>query len=194
MAAVEKIRITKESNGITVRLRPKKSWLALCYLPIFLTAWTFGGIGVVKESLKGDERDYPIVLLWLVFWLVAEFLLIFAFLWNILGEEIVSIRGGVFTHKLAVWGFGSKKIFPADELFNIRPAGFSDDSSTYVDNRHWRKLGFADRAVVVDTKYATLYGFGIRLEESEAAALAKALEPYLPPVTYLMPVPTPDMR
>jgi hypothetical protein len=61
-----------------------------------------------------------------------------------------------------------------------------------MEDRDWSRMGLADGTVAVDTKYETLYRFGIRLEESESLALAKALEPYLPSARYLMTVPLPD--
>lgn len=192
MADVGRLRITKESDGITARIKPKKDWFALCFIPFFLTAWTFGGISVIAELLKGEEHN-PVFFLWLGFWVMVETSLIFALLWNVFGQEIVSIRRGLFTHKLAVGGIGVKKTFPVNELFNLRSSGFFDDSSREMDDRGWRKLGFADRTVAVDTKYVTMYRFGIRLEESEAATLAKALEPYFPSARYLMPLPAPDV-
>ncbi len=41
-------------------------------------------------------------------------------------------------------------------------------------------MGMAEETIAVSTDYLMEYKFGIRLEESEAVSLAKALEPYLP--------------
>ena len=49
-----------------------------------------------------------------------------------------------------------------------------------MDNRFWDRLGMADETIAVSTDYLLEYKFGIRLNESEAIALAKELESYLP--------------
>jgi hypothetical protein len=180
MAIAERINIKKDPDGIIVRIRPHRDWAALCYISIILAAWTFAGVLVINELLKGQETDYAIVLLWLGFWLMMESIITFALFWNIWGEEIISIHNRRFIRKLAVLGIGLKKSFPANEVFNLRASGLLDGLDKAMNYRFWGRLGMADETVAVSTDYLMEYKFGIRLEESEAVALAKALEPYLP--------------
>jgi hypothetical protein len=180
MAILGRINIEKESNGITVRIKPKKNWFALLYIPFILAVWTFAGVLLINAVLKGQETGHAIILLWLGFWLMIEAIIIFAFLWNVWGEEIISIRDARFTRKLAVHGVGLKKSFPANEVFNLRTSGLLDGLDKEMNDRFWWPLGMAEETAAVSTKYLMEYKFGIRLEASEAAVLAKALEPYLP--------------
>jgi|ERR1044071_1706981 hypothetical protein len=193
MATVERLRITKESDGITVRIKPKKAWSVLVGIGFSFASWIGGGIVALNLLSKNEDGDSSIAL-FLVFWGAAGAVQIIALLWNIFGEEIISIRNGLFTRKIALGRFGKKKTFPANELFNLRPWGFFDDSSRVMDDRALRDLGLAGGTVAVDTKYETLYRFGIRLEQSESIALANALEPYLPSARYVVSVPLPDMH
>ncbi len=161
-------------------IKPKRDWAALCYIPLILSAWTFAGVWVIKELLKGQETDYAFVILWLGFWLMIEAIIIFALLWNIWGEETISIRNARFIRKLAVRGVGLKKSFPVNEIFNLRTSGFLDGLDKEMNYRFWGRMGMAEETIAVSTDYLMEYKFGIRLEESEAVSLAKALEPYLP--------------
>jgi hypothetical protein len=179
MSISGRINIKRESDGITVRIRPKKSWFALGYILFLLTAWTVIGLLVINALLKGQRIGYADVLLWLGFWLMIAALIIFALLWYISGEEIISIRNARFTRQLAVHGLGLKKSFPANEVFNLRTSGLLDNLDKEMNDRAWWPLGMAEEAVAVNTAYLMEYKFGIRLEESEAGAVAKALEPYL---------------
>lgn len=158
-----------------------------------LASWIVGGLAGLNAILKGGEKNSSVLPVFLIFWGVAATVQILALLWNLFGEEIVSVRDGIFARKLALGGVGIKKTFPANELFNLRPAGFFDDISREMDDRNLLAMGLADRKVAVDTKYETLYRFGIRLEDSESLALAQALEPYLPFARYMVSVPLPDM-
>lgn len=194
MPSSEKIRIIKESDGITVRIKPPKYWPVLISIPLTLAGLTYGGIVGLNAISKGEDKNSYIVPLFLAFLGAIAALHILAFLWNVFGEEIISIRNGFFTRKLALGWFGIKKTVPTDELFNLRPSGFFDDSSRELDDRGRREFGLAGGTVAVDTKYETLYRFGIRLEASESVALAQALEPYLPYARYSVSVPLPDMR
>jgi hypothetical protein len=194
MATVERLRITREADGITARIKPGKSWSVLCSLSFGLASWIAGLIVALNLLAKDVENNSSVVPLFLIFWGAAAAVQILALLWNLFGEEVISIRDGLFTRKLALGGIGIKKTFPATELFNLRPSGFFDERSRGVDDRGLRHLGLSDRTVAVDTKYETLYRFGIRLEKSESMALAQALEPYLPSARYLVSVPLPDMN
>jgi hypothetical protein len=193
MDTVERLRMTTEADGITVRIKPKKDWSVLIGIAFTLASWTVGGIIALNLLSKNEDANSNIAL-FLVFWGAAAAIQIIAFLWNVSGEEIISVRNGLFTRKLALGGVGIKKTFPANELFNLRPSGFFDASSRELDDRGRRELGFAAGTVAVDTKYETLYRFGIRLGQSESVALVEALEPYLPSARYLVSVPLPDMH
>jgi hypothetical protein len=191
MATAERINIKKDLDGITVRIKPKRDWVALCYISFILIAWTFAGVWVINELLKNQETNYAFVILWLGFWLMIESIVIFALFWNISGEEIISIHNARFIRKLAVRGVGLKKSFLVNEVFNLRTSGFLDGSDKEMDNRFWGRLGMAEETIAGSTDYLLEYKFGIRLNESEAVALAKELEPYLPATSNNSLTPTP---
>jgi hypothetical protein len=179
MADLERIKITEWSDGITLRLKPRKNWFAICYMPIFLTAWTVGGISLINAASKGDETQHVIAIIWACFGVVIATVVMFALLWNIFGEEVISIRSSLFTRKLAVKGAGLKKTYPANEVFNIRTPIFPDDAFMRRNDRGWWLLGMAEETVAVNISYTMLFKFGIRLNEDEAASVVKALRPYI---------------
>ncbi|MCM3871913.1 MAG: hypothetical protein ND895_14615 [Pyrinomonadaceae bacterium] len=171
----ERIDTTKDAGGITVRIRSKKNWFILLFLPVWLTGWTFGGIAAITALVAGQNRD-PILIVWLGGWAVGEALAICSWLWSAFGQEMISVRNGIFIHKRQVFGRGVSSVYPVNELFNLRASGVFGEGSMNSGLTQW---GIAGGMVAVDTRYGDTYRFGIHLEEKDAVALAKALEPYL---------------
>jgi len=173
MGSGERIKTSKDLDGITVHIKTKKNWFMLFFLPVWLTGWTLGGIVAITSVVT---RPDLFLVVWLCGWAVGEAWAICSFLWNAFGEEKISIQGGLFTHKREVFGRGLARVFPLHELINLRASGFFGDSSSGNPMAPW---GLAGGTVAVDTRYGDTYKFGIHLEEKDAVALAKTLEPYV---------------
>ncbi|HZE69193.1 MAG TPA: hypothetical protein VE135_06655 [Pyrinomonadaceae bacterium] len=176
METVNRIETTKDVDGITVRIKTKKNWFMLLFLPVWLTGWTFGGIAAITGLVTGQSPG-PILLVWLCGWAVGETLAICSWVWSAFGQEKISVRDGLFTHKREVFGKGLAKVYPIRELFNLRASGFFGSMNAFSNSlAQWQLAG---GTVAVDTKYGDTYRFGIHLEEREAVALANTLAPYV---------------
>lgn len=171
----ERITIAKELDGITAFIKTRKQIFLLLFLPFWFTGWTFGGFAAITALLRGDDNSAFLVV-WLCGWFAGEVFAICAWFWTAFGREVVSTRKGFFIHKREVFGYGLTKALPVSELHNLRAAGFFGD--LFSMSHAMAQWGFSGGTAAVDTREGP-FRFGIGLEENEAVALVKELEPYL---------------
>ena len=99
-------------------------------------------------------------------------------LWNAFGQEVIFIRNGSLTYRREVFGRGLEKVYALHEVYNLRASGyFGGEDGT---GEAFVQYGLRGGTVAFDTRYGDVQRFGIRLEEREAVALARALKPYIP--------------
>ena len=170
-----RVRITRELAGITAQVKARRHAFLTIFLPIWLTLWTIGGIVAMTTVITGTDRQ-PFLLLWLAGWLIGETMALVVFLWTTFGEELISIRNGIFTYQRHVFGIGPKRECPVHEVFNVRAAGFFGPLDGF--NSALVQYGMTGGTVAVDNKHGEAIRFGIALNEYEAQNLAAALQPY----------------
>ncbi|HEX5833997.1 MAG TPA: hypothetical protein VFY34_09090 [Pyrinomonadaceae bacterium] len=93
-----RVRITREPAGITAQVKARRHAFLTIFLPIWLTLWTIGGIVAITTVITGTDRQ-PFLLLWLAGWLIGETMALVVFLWTTFGEELISVRNGMFTYQ-----------------------------------------------------------------------------------------------
>jgi hypothetical protein len=157
MTASERINIIEEADGITVQIRPKKVWAVVVHMMFMLVVLLVGGLLIIYHLSKREQAIGSFTTVWLFILAVFGVIYIPAFLWNLFGQEIISIRGGVFTHKLAAGEYGIKKTFQADELSTCAPRAFSMTASKNGMNaaRHSLAWGIGRLSLTLSMRNST---------------------------------------
>lgn len=176
MANDNRVRTTKDFRSITVTIRAKKNWFLLVFLPLWLTGWTIGGIAAIGALLTGTSQDLFLIV-WLCGWIVGETLATIIWLWTAFGQEVISIKNGLFIHRREVFGLGLSREYALQELYNLRASGFFGSGIGFSSSL--AQYGMSGGTVALDTRFGDTYRFGVNLDEREAVELAEDLKPYL---------------
>jgi hypothetical protein len=169
----QRVTVFQEFKAIRIHIKSSKQVSLLLFVPIWI-GWTVAGIVVIRGLLSGEA---PLsVLLWLCGWLVAETLVVYTGLWTAFGKEIISIEGGILTVKRDILGYGPSKEMPIYQLRNLRASGYFGPIFSW--NHTLAQWGLSGGTIAVDEMDKT-YRFGINLQEKEAKAVVKELQPYL---------------
>jgi hypothetical protein len=171
-----RIQVVNNPLGITAYIKTRRRVFPYFFLPVWLAFWTLGGITAI--SLIATGQASPFLFLWLCGWLVGEVFATVSWLWNAFGREVVEIAGGSFVYRRELLGYSlTRKGYPVNSLSNLRASGFFSNFGSY--NFSMAQWGFTGGTAAVDQGYTTIR-FGNGLEETEANALAEALQPHIP--------------
>jgi hypothetical protein len=112
------------------------------------------------------------MLAWFVVWTVSGLLAIYAWLWQVVGKEIITVHGQTFTRRRDVGGFGFDKEYNLLQMRDLRVAqvGFNplDVSSSL---QLW---GIGGGVIAFDYEARTIR-FGAGLDEAEAKEVVTAI-------------------
>jgi hypothetical protein len=110
---------------------------------------------------------------WFVVWTVAGVLAVYAWLWQVMGKEIVTVRDGILTLRRDIGGFGLNKVYDLDQVRELRaePAVF-DPMDLSMALQLW---GIGGGAIAFDYEGKTRR-FGIGLDETEAKQAVAAIK------------------
>lgn|SRR5262245_36989172 len=169
-----RVTFSQQFNGIEIYIRSPREIFSLILIPFWLIFWTMGGISAIKSFLGGDAN--PFLFIWIVGWALGWAFMIYIWFWTAFGKEIIFVGQGILTLKHDILGFGRKKEIQLYELSNLRAAGQFGSPSSWNNNlAFW---GISGGTIAIDSRGKT-QRFGIHLEEGEAMAVVKEIEPYL---------------
>lgn len=168
------MKVIKERNAITIRINTPKSWFLLIFGTVWLTFWTIGGIAVANALIRGTQ-DWYFYVFWLCGWIISETYVMYAWLWNAFGVEIISIRDESFVHIRHVFGFGRRRTIPLHKLTLIHASGpFPKINSIHMSFRR----GVINGTVAVRLRSGRTYRIGMNLDQTQANQLVAELKPY----------------
>jgi hypothetical protein len=171
----KRVEIEKELDSVLVHIKTRKNIILLLFIGFWLIFWAFSVITTLGKILSGDSENGAVTL-WLCGWLTGGTLLLFIWLWNAFGREVVILNKENFIYRREIFGFAlMKKTVPIEKLSYLRPADFY--GSMFSFNNMMEQWGFNRGMVVVDEDRDT-HRFGLWLEEKEAKALIETIKPY----------------
>ena len=160
-------------GGPEVHIRAPRQWWALVFLPVWFVGWTFGGIMAIRQMVIEPQLFLAV---WLVGWLAGEVFVTLAWSWMAFGEEVISVAQGTLAvaRRVGPWQFARR--YPLHECRALRAAGWFGSPMSFADSL--RPSGLTGGTVAIDRDSKPIR-FGIGLDEAEANAVVKELEPYV---------------
>lgn len=164
---VSRIMITDIPGKLHIVIPCSRSWFIVGFLGFWICGWAVAEYMVSSQFLKGDAppEGESFMLAWFVVWTVGGLLAIYAWLWQIIGKEMITLHGQTFTTRRDVGGFGFDKEYDIRQMRNLRAAqvGFNplDISSSL---QLW---GIGGGVIAFDYGVRTVR-FGAGLDEAEA--------------------------
>lgn len=170
-----RITITDTLEGLRIVIPCSRSWFVICFLGFWICGWAVAEFMVSSQFLRGDappEREL-FMLAWFGVWTVGGLLAIYAWLWQVMGKEIVTVHGQIFRTRRDIGGFGFDKEYALVEMRDLRttPIRFNPlDLSSSL--QLW---GVGGGIIAFDYGVRT-YRFGAGLDEAEAKEVVTAIK------------------
>jgi hypothetical protein len=170
-----RIIITDTQEGLRVVIPYRRSWFVSGFLGFWISGWAVAEVMVPAQFLKGNApaEGASLMYAWLAVWTVGGLLAIYAWLWQVIGKEIVTVHGQTFTTRRDIGGFGFDKVYDLVQMRNLRvePAGFHP-----LDVSAALQLWGIGGGVIAFDYGARTYRFGAGLDETEANQAVMAMK------------------
>lgn len=169
-----RITITDISGTLRIVIPGSRSWFVIGFLGFWICGWAVAEFMVSSQYLQGDAPPdgESFMLAWFVVWTVGGLLAIYAWLWQFMGKEIVTVHGQRLTTRRDVGGFGFDQDYNLPQMRDLRaaPVGFNPLDLT-SSLQLW---GIGGGVIAFDYESRTVR-FGAGLDEAEAKEVLTAI-------------------
>ncbi|MGE5404271.1 MAG: hypothetical protein ACM3PP_04970 [Candidatus Saccharibacteria bacterium] len=164
-------QIKDDGNTIIMIIPVKKNWLIIPFYSFWLCGWAVGEFMAPFAFFRSGTPIFvfAFVLAWLVIWTMGGLYAIWILLWNIFGQEIVTVNNEILQIDNRVFRFGRSREYLINETRNYRA---KSDSMAFFS------AGLRDYSkgtVKFDYGMKT-FDFGMNIEESEALYIINLLK------------------
>lgn len=174
-SSASRVLITDTSKELRIIIPCGRSLFVICLLGFWICCWAVAEVLVPAQFLHSDEpsEGRSLMLAWLAVWTVGGVVAIYAWLWQVMGKEIVTVQGQTFTTRRDIGGFGFDKEYNLLQISNLRaePVGFSPLNVTSA-----LQLWGIGGGVIAFDYGARTYQLGPGLDETEANQAVTAIK------------------
>ncbi|MDF0667027.1 MAG: hypothetical protein P0119_13260 [Nitrospira sp.] len=169
-----RITIADTSAGLRLVIPGRRSVFVICLLGFWICGWTVAEVMVAIQLLNGDappEGEF-FMSAWFSIWTIGGVLAVYAWLWQVMGKEIVIVLGQTFKTRRDVGGFGFDKDYDLLQMRDLRVwrAGFNP-----LDFSSSLQLWGIGGGVIAFDYGAKTHRFGAGLDEAEAEQVVTAI-------------------
>ncbi len=173
--SASRVLITDTSKDLRIVIPCGRSLFVICFLGFWICCWAVAEVMVPAQFLHSDEpsEGRSLMLAWLAVWTVGGVMAIYAWLWQVMGKEIVTVQGQTFTTRRDIGGFGFDKEYNLLQISNLRaePVGFSPLNVSSA-----LQLWGIGGGVIAFDYGARTYQLGAGLDETEANQVVTAIK------------------
>lgn len=120
--------------GPEIVIPVRRNWALIVLIPLWLALWTTGIAGVAGEVRSGRARggEAGLFELWLVAAVLGGGAVVYTWLWNAIGREVVGRRPGVLVVRRDVAGLGLSREYSLTDVRNLRVSRPPSDASRWA--------------------------------------------------------------
>jgi len=170
-----RITISDTVEGLRIVMPCRRSWFVIWFLGFWICGWAVGEVVVTRQYLQGDAPPDGelFILTWLGVWTVGGLVAMYAWSWQVIGKEILTVHGQQFTIRRDIAGVGFDKEYNLVEMRDLRVQlpGFNP-----IDVSSSLQLWGVGGGVMVFDYGARTYRFGAGLDEAEAKQVMMAIK------------------
>lgn len=169
-----RLTITDTLQGLRIVMPCRRSWFVIFFLACWILGWAVGEVMVSRQFLNGDapSEGELFMLAWLAVWTVGGVVAVYAWLWQVMGKEVVTVRGQTFTVRRDIGGFGFDKEYDLVQMRDLRvgPVGMNP-----LDFSSSLQLWGVGGGMIAFDYGARTYRFGAGLDEAETKQVVTAI-------------------
>jgi len=170
-----RVTIADTLEGLRVVIPCRRSWFVILFVAFWLCGWAVAEVMVAKQLLNGDappEGEF-FMLAWFGVWTIGGVFAIYAWLWQIMGKEILTVRGQTFKIRRDIGGFGFDKEY---NLIQVRDLRVGHVEFNPVDFSSSLQLWGVGGGVIAFECGERTYRFGAGLDKEEAKQIVTAVK------------------
>ena len=161
--------------GTTILIRAKRNYFALCFMVVWLCAWTYGGFFAMSEFLRTSNL---FLVFWLIMWLLGWIAVATSLMWQLFGVQFLRADGQDLEVGYRLAGMTRAKRYRGNSIrgmsanANFDPNGSHEQAGSFFEARTGCvKFIYGERMVFA----------GADLDEREGQLIVERLRPALPP-------------
>ncbi len=172
--ADSRLTITDTVEGLRIVMPCRRSWFVIFFLACWILGWAVGEVMVSRQFLNGDapSEGELFMLAWLGVWTVGGGVAIYAWLWQLMGKEIVTVHGQTFTVRRDIGGFGFDKEY---DLVQMRDLRVESVGMNPLDFSSSLQLWGVGGGMIAFDYGARTHRFGAGLDEAETKQVITAI-------------------
>ncbi len=162
--SASRVLITDTTKELRIIIPCGRSLFVICFLGFWICCWAVAEVMVPTQFLRSDEvsEGRSLMLAWLAVWTVGGVVAIYAWLWQVMGKEIVTVQGQTFTTRRDIGGFGFDKEYNLLQISNLLSSAL--------------QLWGIGGGVIAFDYGARTYQLGAGLDETEANQAVTAIK------------------
>lgn len=147
----------------------------ICFLGFWIGGWAVAEVMVAIQFLNGDAppEGELFMLTWFGVWTVSGMLAIYAWLWQVLGKEIVTVDGPTFKTRRDIRGFGFDRVYEFSRIRDLRVGQVKFNPLEFSSSLQLWGVG---GGMIAFEYGARTYRFGAGLDEVEAKQAVTAIK------------------
>jgi len=159
--------------GRELAIPVRRNWVVLVIGPVWLALWITGIVGaagqVVSGRARGGEAEFFEV--WLAVAVAGAATVVYAWLWNAIGREVVGLRPGLLVIRRDVAGLGFSREYSLADVRHLRVSVPPSDAGRWSSPiRFGREPG-----VIAFDHGARTVRFAEGLDEAEASLVLEEM-------------------
>lgn len=169
-----RITIADTAVGLRIVIPGRRSWFVICFLAFWLCGWAVAEVMVANQFMKGDSppEGELFMLAWFGVWTVGGVVAIYAWLWQLIGKEIVTVHGQTFTTRRDIGGLGFDKEYSLVQMRDLRMRFVA--ASPLEISSSFQLWGIGGGVIAFDYGTRTIR-FGAGLDEAETKQILMEL-------------------
>jgi hypothetical protein len=173
--SASRVLITDTAKELRIVIPCGRSLFVICFLGFWICCWAVAEVMVPMQFFNSDEPSEGMALMvaWFAVWTVGGVVAIYAWLWQVIGKEMVIVHGQRLTTRRDIGGFGFDKEYNLVQIRNLHaePVGFSP-LNVSAALQLW---GIGGGVIAFDYEART-YRLGAGLDEAEANQAMTAIK------------------
>jgi hypothetical protein len=172
--SASRVTVTDGPGGLGLLIPPKRSWFIILFMGFWLCMWAAGEIMVPIQFLKGEITGITevFVLAWLGVWSAGGAFVIYLWLWNLMGRQIITMHGDTLTTRRDIGGYGFSKEYDLTHVRDLRVSARGSNAWDYSASLEFLGLGGGLVAFDYDAK---TYRLGAGLDDAEAKLVVQKI-------------------
>jgi hypothetical protein len=172
--SASRVLITDTPKDLRIVIPCGRSLFVICFLGFWICCWAVAEVMVPIQFFSNTEpsEGMSLMVAWLAVWTVGGVVAIYAWLWQVMGKEMVIVHGQTLTTRRDIGGFCFDREYDLAQIGNLRTeaVGFSPWNVSAA----LQLWGIGSGVIAFDYETRT-HRLGAGLDEAEANQAVTAI-------------------